>query len=355
MLVLISPFSASAPSSRRIINLAKKLSEYRIILPEKDRYGETSDGDKIIAIKKSKSNPLYFLSVFIELARLHPKKIYFLKPNPYSFLPAIFYKIIFGAKLIFDCDEWDSFTLKDNNAPFYKIWISNIISKIAIKFSDLIIISNNKIKELIQKKYHSKLIYIPNGVDTSTFRTIVKKSSDNFVVMYVGSLHKIEQIKPILDSVDKVVKDILNIKFIFVGPGEIDRLERNANKKYVEFTGRMDYEKIPQIMSEAYILIAAFSNLKSLRYSSNVKIFEYMASGVPIIASSVGEIPEILEKGKAGYLVKPDDPDAIAGAILEVHDNYEKAVEKASYAMEVVKKYDWSVLSEKLKKALDVL
>lgn len=60
-------------------------------------------------------------------------------------------------------------------------------------------------------------------------------------------------------------------------------------------------------------------------------LFEAMAAGVPVVAARVGGVPDVL-KGRTGLLIPADDPDALAGAIREVHDDREAARVRAAEA-----------------------
>jgi len=328
--------------------LGKTIEGKKFLLPEKDRYGKTPGGENILTIRKQKKSPLYFIEACKLLRRLKPDTIYFLKPNPYSMIPALRYRLTHKCRLIFDCDEWDPATLKDNKAPFYKVWISEILSKVAIRISDRIVISNKKILDKIPRKHHRKTLYIPNGVNTNLFKPEKVAKASLFSLMYVGSMHKIDQITPMLEAVRKTT----DVKLVLVGPGNISELKRNAPEN-VEFTGEVEHMRIPETISTADALIAVFPKLESLSYASNIKIFEYMAMQKPIIATDVGETKELLDSGKAGYVVDEATEEKIVQAIERIQKNPKEASEKAAYARKLaVRKYDWRVLSEKLAREL---
>lgn len=65
---------------------------------------------------------------------------------------------------------------------------------------------------------------------------------------------------------------------------------------------------------------------------------------------------KILEEGKAGVLVPPDNPKALAEAIKWIHDHPREATEKAAYARKLaIEEYDWKILSKKLEEVYDSL
>ncbi|MFH1722175.1 MAG: glycosyltransferase family 4 protein [Candidatus Altiarchaeota archaeon] len=355
-IIFISPFSSAAPSSIRMVELSKSLDDPILIFPAKDRYGESRIRGAL-TIGYSKRNPLsYLLCAYNQIVAFKPKIVYFLKPNPYSFLPALAYKLRWGGKLIFDCDEWDPLTLKDNKAHWIKVFVSRILSVLAIRYSDKIIVSNKNILKLLPIEKRKNCEYIPNGVDTEKFKRNPKKSPAEFTVMYVGSLYKEEQVKPIMDAIPYLRSKIPSFKLVFVGPGNTSSLKKKANSKHVHFTGELTHEMIPEVLSEADVVLAVFAHLPSLIYASNIKVFEYMAAEIPIIASNTGEISEILAHGDAGYILDFQSPHKIAEYIKSIHDHPDIAENKASKARKLAEeRYDWRILSEKLRKSAEEL
>jgi len=328
--------------------LGKRFKERGYVMPYTDRYGRTENVD-VITVKRGKKNPLYFVEVYNRLREIKPDMVYFLKPNPYSMLPALVYRILHRCGLVFDCDEWDPATLRDNNAPFYHVIVSRILSRIAISVSSAVIISNKKILKFVPENHKKKIVYIPNGADTDFFRPSAKKTSGIFTVMYAGTLYKREQVKPVIEA----MRHVNEAELIVVGPGNTDELKKTAPKN-VKFYGPVGHEKMPEVMSGADALIATFPKLESLEYASNMKVFEYMAMEKPIIATDTGEIKEILDGGLAGYIVSPE-PERIAECINRIMENPDDAQRKAKRAREkVVREYDWNVLSNRLAKFLEV-
>lgn len=356
---MLSPFSSKGATTARLYNLAKNMScTAKIILPKCDKYGCSEEDVGFIFTIRNKSFlllPFHIHKALGYLQQTKPDVVYFAKPHLFTFLPALLYKVFNpSCKLIFDCDEWDAATLKDNEEPFYKIWLTEFLAFFSIVLSDGVVYSNTKIlKEKIPKKYWKKCFYLPNGVDTHFFKP-VRKTKKEFSVLFAGLLHKIKHIIPIVDAVEIACRKIPNIRCYILGDGprrkELEQIvtSKKLGKVFV-FTGMVPHEKLPRWLGSADVLLAPFSNLEGVRYQSNVKIFEYMASGVPIIATDVGDVKMILGGGKAGYVVPPDKPEAIAEKIIHIYKNKEESKKVASVARKLAsEKYDWRMLAKKL-------
>ncbi|NYZ75673.1 glycosyltransferase family 4 protein [Candidatus Micrarchaeota archaeon] len=359
-ITMLSPFSSNGATTGRLHELARNMgSTVRILIPRSDKYGRSKDDRLFLFTLESKFFLLLPLHVYRALKYLReqkPQVVYFAKPHLFTFLPAFIYKVTHpDCSLVFDCDEWDPATLRDNEEAFYKVWLTDFLAYLSIMLSDKVVYSNTLIKdEHIPRKYWEKCSYISNGVDTKVFRAREHKKSKEFSLMFVGLLHKIKHILPILDAVEIASKEIPNVKCNIVGDGprrkELEQIVASKGLgKFFVFAGTVPHETLPELLPTADVLIAPFSDMEGVRYQSNVKIFEYMAVGVPIIATDVGDIKRILGNGEASYVVPPDNSEAIAKKVIYVYQNPGKSKICASLARKLaVEMYDWRVLAKKL-------
>jgi len=115
----------------------------------------------------------------------------------------------------------------------------------------------------------------------------------------------------------------------------------SALSSNVLFLGRKSPEEIPFYLKSADLLVLPFTKeLKTYQYHSALKMFEYMASGVPILASNLGSILEILNENNA-FLFDPDDQDNFIEKIKKIKENYSAAEKKAIQALQNVRNYTW--------------
>jgi glycosyltransferase involved in cell wall biosynthesis len=88
---------------------------------------------------------------------------------------------------------------------------------------------------------------------------------------------------------------------------------------------------VPELLSQADIFV-----LSSDYEGFGLVVAEAMAAGLPVIATAIGGIPEILEGGRAGILVPPKDVDALAKAIVELARDEKKRAELSDYGRKLV-------------------
>ncbi|VVB55043.1 D-inositol-3-phosphate glycosyltransferase [uncultured archaeon] len=356
-ILAISPFSTAGASTSRVYNLLKNLDdEVLLVLPYEDRYGVSST-EKWFYFplqKKSFGNILsWWLRTMKKMREFRPDIIHVLKPHLFTLPPALAYKTFFGGKIVFDCDEWDPDTLSDNKENWLKIQLTTFLAKAAMALSDSILYSNRLIlEEKIPARYHKKCVYLTNGVNTREFKPRIIRHS-RFTFLYMGMLKKIDHILPLVDAAAALKKDLPNAKCVIVGGGEKEEelkriVEEKGLAKIFEFKGMQPHQKLPQIIAETDALVIPFMNLPGIRYQSNVKLFEYMASGKPIVATDVGEIKHILDG--AGYVVTVGKPDEMAQTLKKIYEDPEHAAKRAYAARKLAEeKYDWKTLSKKLK------
>ncbi|WP_314194648.1 glycosyltransferase family 4 protein [uncultured Arthrobacter sp.] len=163
----------------------------------------------------------------------------------------------------------------------------------------------------------------PNGVNTEriTPRLPVRDHSDRLTVAFVGTLKPWHGVGYLLEAVAQAniqsAGPTWRAKIIGDGPCR-QELEWTAAGLGVdaEFTGAVAPDSVPGLLHECDAAAAPYPATEpGDDYFSPLKVYEYLAAGLPVIASGVGQIPSILQHERTGLLVKPADPGAIAAAL----------------------------------------
>lgn len=224
-------------------------------------------------------------------------------------------------KLITTLHGW---TKAEARVKFYEC-IDSFIMK---HFEQVISVSDKIRGSLLKKGFSSKkIIVIHNGVETDYFGKKVvgveyKKRigiEGNFnVIGTVGRLSAEKGQKYLIEAVSEIVKHSPNTVFLIVGDGPFKKLLKDTVislglERHIIFTGSFPREEMKNIYSLMDIFI-----LPSLTEGFGLALVEAMAMGIPVIATNVGGIPEIIEHGKTGYLVPPADAKAISKAIIDL-------------------------------------
>jgi glycosyltransferase involved in cell wall biosynthesis len=260
-------------------------------------------------------------------------------------------------------------------------WFSKKRKKIALFFlkkCGYIITTNNYIKqEFIKNRFDRKKILVaPNGVNMEIFdididkknavkkldlkKEIKNKLLNNKALVYTGSfkaMGTIKGIEEILKASKLLSKDNL---VIFIGGTEKDIRNfksqiKSSKLKNVLVIGYRLHAEIPYWLKAADILILTGTK-KSERYrkyTSPMKLFEYMASGRPIIASNLPSFREILNDGNA-VLVAPDNSKSLAKGIKKVLKNPDFSAKISKQAHKDVQNYAWDKRAKKILKFVKI-
>ena len=177
-----------------------------------------------------------------------------------------------------------------------------------------------------------KFVVVPCGIDLSKFssprrsREEVREEfgfSCEVVVGWVGRLVPIKGCEYFLRALKIVLRERSEVRGLVVGDGPL-RKKLEELSEGLGISGRVVFsgarEDIPEVMHAIDLLV-----LTSLNEGLGRVLLEAMACGVPVVASRVGGVPEIVIHGETGLLVPPADPRRTAEAILEVLNDSEKA------------------------------
>ncbi len=210
-----------------------------------------------------------------------------------------------------------------------------------------------------------KCHYVNNGVKLSDYYQSMEKDTlddpdltdDSFRVIYTGTIRPVNNVDNLLDTA-KLLKKYKDIRFLIFGGGsELSRLQKRAEEEKIEnvvFKGFVEKKYIPYILSRSSVNILNYSQSRYnwSRGNSSNKLFEYMASGKPII-STVKMGYCILEKYRCGLSLEECTPKALAEMILKIHDMPKDTyAQMAENAQEGAKDFDFSVLTERLYKVI---
>lgn len=208
---------------------------------------------------------------------------------------------------------------------FYHIALDRLLSAV----TDKIIVCSNSVLDFTAKRGgidREKLYLIYNAVDASRFdiqqdkdtlRDKLGFSKDAFVVGTVGSIIPKKGHRVLIDACRLLNKDIPLLKLLIIGEGEsrkdlMDLVRDYGMEKEIIFLGsRRD---IPQLMKAMDLFV-----LPSFQEGFPRTLVEAMYMGLPVIASNISGIPEIVRDGENGILVRPGDSEGISAKMLGIY------------------------------------
>lgn len=239
----------------------------------------------------------------------------------------------------------------------YLNWrFKSCICNLALRNADLVLALTEDMKKNLPNYCIKKTKVVYNGIDLERFNIDKQQcreanciNGNEGTIIFIGRLNPIKGVKYLIIAMKLFLEKNENAKLLIIGgdDGEKNYLEDLAKKLNISnsiiFAGKISNDLIPNYLYYSDIFI-----LPSLSEGFPNTILEAMASGLPIIASNVGGINEIVQDGINGYLVEPGKPDQIYEKIHSLFENEElRNIMKVNNKMKAMK-YSWESIAYQL-------
>jgi glycosyltransferase involved in cell wall biosynthesis len=223
-------------------------------------------------------------------------------------------------------------------------------------------------KRELQNYYNipeNKIRVIHNGVDINKFKPANDKRKvkeelsfkpDDLTILSVGRLYARKGLFTLIECMPQVVKRFRNAKFVISGKGQSDEMrkliahaEKLGVKDNIIFTGYYPDKKLPKLYQAADVF--AFSTF----YEHHpFAILEALSTGLPVVTTNVGGIPETIESGKNGFLCEPFKPQQLSDKILYLLEHPAEASEMGLQARKTIEeRFDWRIVVKDVLKVYD--
>jgi len=210
-----------------------------------------------------------------------------------------------------------------------------------------------------------KLVVAHNGVDLNAYRALPEKiraradlglPPDKKIVSYSGNIYEGRGIEHLID----IAPGMSGVLFLVVGGIESDvmrcrSLAREKGAENIRFTSYVHNNTVPLYLAASDVLVMPYTSRMTIRggtlaggFTSPIKLFEYMASGRPIVATSIPSVSEILEDGVNALLVPPDSSGALAAGIKRALEDPALADALSVRAASDAAGYTWEERAKKL-------
>ena len=214
-----------------------------------------------------------------------------------------------------------------------------------------IIVHTKKVKEkLIRSGVSADRIYIiPHGVYTC-FRELNRVRSineENNCILFFGNIVPVKGLDTLIEAIPIITKEIVNVKLIIAGDGAIPKKCWKIINKYRSNFEIHNYfipnEKVWEFFSRANIVV--IPNKRQDGHSGSLTIA--YSFGKPVVTTNVGEFPLLVEKAGCGLVVPPNNPKALAEAIIEILENYKLRKKMSKNALKMAEKISWNEIAKK--------
>ncbi|WP_104525679.1 glycosyltransferase family 4 protein [Blastococcus atacamensis] len=228
--------------------------------------------------------------------------------------------------------------------PTVRPWLERIAGRIAV--SDFA-------RRVQVEHLGGDAVIIPNGVHVGRFAegptlTGRPRGADGPTVGFVGRFDEPRKGLPVLlEAMRTVVRDHPDARLVIAGRGDADELERMVGedlRPHVALLG-----EVPEAGKAALLrTVDVYCAPNLLGESFGVILIEAMAAGAPVVASDLDAFVRVLDDGRAGIVVRRDDPSALGRALSELLGDPARRAQLAARGSELAAQYDWQVLARRI-------
>jgi glycosyltransferase involved in cell wall biosynthesis len=192
-----------------------------------------------------------------------------------------------------------------------------VIGRLAQRLADCVLTNSQGLREyMIGRGFDARrLAVIPNAVDVRRFTSQRgEKPGGTKTVLFIGRLARQKGVDVLLRAAHELSRRI-DVRFLVVGDGpertKLVRLAKNLGRSNVQFTGHSD--RVPELLSQADVLV-----LPSRWEGMPNVVLEALAARCPVVGTDVTGTRDLIQDGRNGLLVPPEDHRALASAIERV-------------------------------------
>lgn len=239
------------------------------------------------------------------------------------------------------------------------------VAKRLFHLSTSLIAVSNEVADYLRKivRDPEKVHVVPNGVNIDRFAgtsEMNRSNSDGFTIGFIGTLKPWHGVSNLIDAFEMVYRGDATSNLTIVGDGpERANLEEQVMKQGLTdatiFAGAVSPKKIPSWLASFDVATAPYPTLSSF-YFSPLKVYEYMAASLPVVASRIGQLTDLIDHEKNGILCPPDDVNALAEALSDLRQNKGKRHRLGNAARDtVLHHHSWTKVVERILKSVGII
>jgi glycosyltransferase involved in cell wall biosynthesis len=282
-----------------------------------------------------------------------------------SFIAGYILKKITGKPLVLDYhDRWTQNRYFNPPTNIHRK-IHEFLEHTVLQTADKVTIVVEQFIDGLVNKFHvdrDKIRFIPNGFDSEDFQGISVIKGDKLTITYLGSLYgdmKLDYffraIRELLDDYPELEKQI---KINFISKFDESNyllIEKFRLANVIEIKGFVEHKKALQFMLNSHIIFLIVPTTSGYKFVYTTKIFEYIASGVPILGlvHPQGVAAELIKRTRTGVVVDSEDVEAIKEAIIDFYRRYKENKLVIEPDRDEIRKYDRKELTKKLAEFFD--
>lgn len=223
------------------------------------------------------------------------------------------------------------------------------MEKYCIENSDVTFSVNQHLIELRKNMTGITPYYIPNGVNCELFSG-EKEKHQGIVILFSGSLEHWSGIEMPIKALP-ILRREYDVSMMILGKGKYEHVLRKLSRDCkvsdaVHFLGKVKYNDLPMYFNKADLGLCTLFPTELIKYSFPLKAVEYMASGLPVVATDIGDLGKLIKENECGITIKYNVSDFVEKTI-DLIENYDKMSIYGQNGRKFAKMFDWKELFKK--------
>jgi glycosyltransferase involved in cell wall biosynthesis len=217
-------------------------------------------------------------------------------------------------------------------------------SALLFKHAKHLVAPSPYLQSVFQSYGYDEVLYIPNSIELQQYPYVANRLWESITLLWVRSFSKIYNPMMALEVLDILRQHGHKAHLTMVGPegdGSLNACKNAAKQKglEVQFTGLLSKAEWTAL-SEQHNLFINTTNVDN----TPVSVIEAMALGLPVVSTNVGGLPYLISHEVDGLLVPPNDPQAMADAIMRLQTDPKHCKILTQNARKKVEQFDWAVV-----------
>lgn len=257
-----------------------------------------------------------------------------------------------GVLSVYTEHRWDADYHLENriNEWLQLYWLKRLNQK-----THLIIAVSNSVRDfLINRKLapDARIRVIHNGIDLQNAKSKMQKAKNSkgnhFIIGNVGNLNHQKGHEYLIEAMPEILEHYPHAMLEIIGEGEErknleSKIQDLKLERHVTLLGK-------QVDPMSFMAKWDLFVLPSVAETFGIVVLEAMSQKLPVVATQVGGVPDIIKHNKNGILVSPHSPESIAEATIELLSHPAKIEQLARNASEKVKDFDWKKIVGKVER-----
>ena len=241
--------------------------------------------------------------------------------------------------------------------------VASGIQNYLLRKADAIAVPSAELRDFVYGEVgeRSGVVVMPNAVDMEVIDSprslpaiAVEALQGRYVIAFSGSLKPWHGVDRLLRVFERLLKRVSDAHLLLIGDGplgpDVERAVKRLGTDRITWTRAIPHEDVPLWLRHADVGVAPYPEIEDF-YFSPLKIVEYLAVGLPVVASNLGQIPELVQDGETGLLVAPGDGASLLQALARLHEDRRLRKSMGRRASERARRnHDWAGVAEKLEK-----